>query len=113
MNAPPGEVETNRDRTHDEIRRQFEVEVRRKFPARNRAAGEHDEAFARHQLAHQSARLMNRDAPVDASGDVRGDVPAATDELAIFLVCLCASSSACAEPQRGRNWCKTRILYVI
>ena len=82
-------------------------------PARNRAAGEHDEAFARHQLAHQSARLMNRDAPVDASGDVRGDVPAATDELAIFLVCLCASSSACAEPQRGRNWCKTRILYVI
>jgi hypothetical protein len=54
-------------------------------PSRFASADEpNNEAFARRQLAHQSARLMNRDASVDSSGYVRGDVPAA-DELARFF----------------------------
>ena len=57
--------------------------VRSGCPSRSRAADEPTEAFARHQLAHQPRPLINRDAPVDASGYVRGDV-SATDALLSF-----------------------------
>ena len=52
-------------------------------PSRNRAADEHNEAFARINWRTSPVQLINRDASVDAFGYVRGEVPAA-DELASF-----------------------------